>query len=70
MGIRNEPEHQAEPSQAVPDQAPASTPALGSGPLSVARVQALQRSAGNAAVAGLLRDAAAPAPAAPAATAR
>ena len=80
MTDRKEPEYEAEApgTRPEPEQAAVgpATPAvsapggqLGPGSLGVARVQALQRSAGNVAVAALLRQAAAGAPAAPGAAA-
>lgn len=58
MGHRNEPEQQAEQAQSAPEQVdalPRAGPAVTTGPLDAARVQALQRTAGNAAVTALLR---------------
>ena len=73
MADHEEPEYEAERPRAQPEpQQPGPAPAgfdgpavphcraaARAGPLGVARVQALQRSAGNAAVAALLRQAAA-----------
>ncbi len=67
MGHRTEPEQQAGAPQAATERPGAEAtvaPAPGAGPLDAAGVQALQRSAGNAAVTALLREPAAAPPAA------